>query len=253
MKSASDEDLRSSPATPPNRPVKTRLAFAVAFAGGLLMTGLWMTMLKTTSFAPRQTFRSDVIPLPASSAATGLTDVLKQRRTKRDFTAGCRITLEEINSLLWAAQGVTSPEGFRTAPSAGALYPLELVVAAGNVGSLTPGLYRYQPGESQLSPGAAGDFRGPIADAAYAQSWMAECAAVIAVCGVVDRVSRKYGSRGERYTLIEAGHAGQNIMLMSAALGLKCGIIGAFDDERLHRQLGLAPDERVITLFPVGR
>ncbi len=257
MKNTSDQEFQRSAAATQNRPLKKRLAFAIGVAGGLLMAGLWVTTLKTTSSAPRQASRTDFIPLPASpgvgSAAIGLTDALKQRRTKRDFTAGCRITLEEISSLLWAAQGVTSSEGFRTAPSAGALYPLELIVISGNVGSLAPGLYRYHPAENRLSPRATGDLRGPVADAAYGQSWMAECAAVIAVCGVVDRVSRKYGSRGERYTLLEAGHAGQNIMLMGEALGLKCGIIGAFDDERLHRLLSLAPDERAITLFPIGR
>ncbi|OQA07749.1 MAG: Nitroreductase family protein [bacterium ADurb.Bin374] len=238
-------------------PLKKRLAFAAGLAGVLVMAGLWMTTIRTPSSAPWQTSRGGFISLSISpavgSAAVGLTDLLKQRRTKRDFTPGCWITFEEMNGLLWAAQGITSPDGFRTAPSAGALYPLELVIMSGNIGSLTPGLYRYHPGENRLSPGVAGDLRGPVAEAAYGQSWMAECAAVIVVCGVVDRVSRKYGSRGERYTLIEAGHAGQNIMLMAAALGLKCGIVGAFDDERLHHLLGLAPDERAITLFPIGR
>jgi len=258
MKNASDVGIQISPDTSESVSGKKRLPLAIGAAMGLLLGSvLMLTILRATSSAPKQASQIDFVALPASasvgSAAIGLTDVLKHRRTKRDFTSGCRVTLEEISCILWAAQGVTSPEGFRTAPSAGALYPLELVVISGNVDSLTPGSYRFHPGECRLSPGAAGDIRDSVVRATYNQSWMAESAALIAVCGVVDRVSRKYGSRGERYTLIEAGHAGQNIMLMAAALGLKCGIIGAFDDERMHRLLGLASEERVITLFPIGR
>lgn len=84
------------------------------------------------------------LPAPRYEGRISLEQALLRRRSIRDFTP-LPLALAELSQLLWAAQGVTNPDGFRTAPSAGALYPLDVQVLAGNITSLAPGHYKYLP------------------------------------------------------------------------------------------------------------
>jgi SagB-type dehydrogenase family enzyme len=193
-------------------------------------------------------------PLPEArrDGPVSVERALASRRSQRSY-AEAPLSLAEVAQLLWAAQGVTHSEGLRTAPSAGALYPLEVHLVAGEVSGLSPGVYRYDPERHRLFRQLEGDLRGALAEKALEQSWVAEAPALLVITAVVRRTARKYGRRAERYALIEAGHAAQNVYLQAEALGLGTVLVGAFEDEPLGRLLRLPPGERPIGLLPVGR
>lgn len=192
------------------------------------------------------------LPRPRTDGPVSVERALKQRRSVRDFSAAA-LSLDEIGQLLWSAQGITHPEGLRTAPSAGALYPLELTVVAGNVTGLNAGVYRYDPAEHVLTPLAAGDRRADLARAAFGQSWMQNAPALIAFGAVEARTIRKYGQRGIVYVHIEVGHAAQNVFLQAEALGLGAAVVGAFDDAAVAAVLQMPKEEKPLYLMPVGK
>jgi SagB-type dehydrogenase family enzyme len=177
---------------------------------------------------------------------------LAQRRSVRRYSAE-PLSLAEVAQLLWAAQGVTSGEGGRTAPSAGALYPLEVYLIAGDVSGLAPGAYRYDPKRHRLLPHRQGDLREALAERALEQSWVAEAPALLVFSAFPERTARKYGGRAPRYVQIEVGHAAQNVYLQAVALGLGTVMVGAFEDAPLGRVLGLSSGEIPVSLMPVGR
>jgi SagB-type dehydrogenase family enzyme len=174
------------------------------------------------------------------------------RRSIREFAPGA-LALAEVGQLLWAAQGITDSVGLRTAPSAGALYPLEVCLAAGEVSALTPGLYRYDPNRHILAKTEDGDRRTELANAALGQAWIAAAAAILVLAAVYRRTTDKYGARGERYVHIEIGHAAQNIYLQALALGLGTTEVGAFDDRAVKAVLGLPGDQTPLAIMPIGR
>ena len=196
----------------------------------------------------------DVISLPAPCLDGGfsLEHALRERRSLREF-GKTALTREEISQLLWAAQGITSRDGLRTAPSAGALYPLELYLVAGMVRDLDSGIYKYAPGGHKLVKIVAGDRRRELASAAHGQDCVADAAAVLVFAAAERRTTRKYGSRGVRYVHIETGHAAQNVFLQATALGLGAVVVGAFDDDRLRETLKLPEGEAPLYLMPLGR
>jgi SagB-type dehydrogenase family enzyme len=178
-------------------------------------------------------------------------EAMLQRRSMRDF-APASIGLADVSQLLWSAQGITSPDGFRTAPSAGALYPIEIFLVAGDVQGLKAGVYRYRPGEHELIPSGEGDRRRPLSQAALRQTWMAGAPAILVITGVLERTARKYGGRALRYVQIEAGHVAQNVYLQATARGLATVLVGAFNDEQVKDTLGLPEDHTPFCLMPVG-
>jgi SagB-type dehydrogenase family enzyme len=186
------------------------------------------------------------------SSERSVESVLQVRRSVREYSRK-PLTQDELAQLLWAAQGVTGPEGLRTAPSAGALYPLEVDVVIGDVDGLPSAIYRYKPDRHELVLTREGDRRRELSAAALGQDCVEAGAAVIALSGVVERTSAKYGERGIRYVHMEVGHAAQNVCLQAAALGLGAVVVGAFEDGRVKRVLGLARDEEPLSLLPVGR
>jgi SagB-type dehydrogenase family enzyme len=192
------------------------------------------------------------LPQPQYDSQTSLEQSLLNRRSIRDYT-GQRLTLEEVSQLLWAAQGTTDPRGFRTAPSAGALYPLELYIVAGDVEDLTAGVYRYQPEGHQLAKTLDGDKRAELAEAALEQEWVEEGAVDFVFTAVYERTTGKYGERGIRYVHMEVGHAAQNLCLQATALGLGAVTVGAFHDDRVSKLLNLPAEERPLYVIPVGR
>lgn len=191
------------------------------------------------------------LPSPVAEHHCELNHALQFRRSFRDFKAGS-ITLAQAGRLLWAAQGVTGLGGFRTAPSAGALYPLEVYLVVGDVDTLTPGVYKYQPEKHALVKTADGDRRAGLAAAALGQHWLQQASGIIAVSAVYARTTRRYGDRGVRYVHMEAGHVGQNVSLEAVALGMGATMVAAFDDAEVKRVLELPKDEEPLYLIPVG-
>jgi SagB-type dehydrogenase family enzyme len=178
--------------------------------------------------------------------------VLHRRRSFREFSQ-VALGLSELSQLLWAAQGLTSPDGRRTAPSAGALYPLEVYVVAGDVTDLAAGVYRYAPADHGLVWVAEGDRRRALAAAALDQDWMVSAPAALLIAAVLERTARKYHARGEQYVHFEAGCAAQDVALQAVALGLGTVVVAAFDDGEVAKVVALRSDERPLAILPVGR
>jgi SagB-type dehydrogenase family enzyme len=178
-------------------------------------------------------------------------EALRDRQSVRDFRDR-PIPLAATGQLLWAAQGTNRP-GRRTAPSAGALYPLTVYLVAGSVGDLAPGVYRYLPIGHRLERTARGDARVRLAEAAMGQPWVRQAPAVLVITADYARATGKYGDRGRRYVHMEVGHAAQNVYLQAEALGLGTVMVGSFGDRAVSRVLGLAEDQTPLAILPVGR
>jgi SagB-type dehydrogenase family enzyme len=175
-----------------------------------------------------------------------LEETLARRRSVRAYEA-TSLTLAELSQLLWAGQGITSAEGFRTAPSAGARYPLEIYAV------LPEATYHYEPQGHRLRLHVAGDRRPALYTAALSQAAVLQAPAVIVIAAVYERTASRYGAeRTPRYVHMEVGHAGQNILLQATALGLGAVPIGAFYDDQVKQALALPADHQPLYLIPVG-
>lgn len=192
------------------------------------------------------------LPQPDVSERHSFERLLAQRRSLREFS-GAPLTLEEVARILWAAQGISDEGGLRTAPSAGALYPLEVYLVAGTVEGLAAGVYRYRPRHHELEQTVPGDRRVALAAAALGQDCVRHCAVALVLTAVYERVSGKYGERGPRYAHIEAGHAAQNAFLQAVALGLGSVVVGAFHDPEVKSVLHAQEDETPLCIMPFGR
>jgi SagB-type dehydrogenase family enzyme len=190
------------------------------------------------------------LPQPETRGDISLEQAIGKRRSLRHYSGS--LTLADVSQLLWAAQGVTHPDGYRAAPSAGALYPLEVYLAVGEVDGLSAGIYRYRPDEHDLIQLATTDPRKELASAAHGQSFMQTAAAVLVITGVYERTRKKYGKRARRYVHMEVGHAAQNVYLQAQTRDLGTLIMGAFNDERIQAVLGLPEDHQPLGLMPVG-
>ncbi len=194
------------------------------------------------------------LPAPSRQGTMSVEEALNKRRTVRNF-ASRPLTLAQVSQLLWGADGVSDPRGLRTAPSAGATYPLELYLVTGErgVGDLAPGVYRYLPQTHALEPTAAkGDLRAQVARVSLHQTWMAEAPVMVIIAAEYSRCMARYGNRGVQYTHMEVGHVGQNLFLQAEALGLACGIVGAFEDRGLSQALKLPANHEPLLVMPVG-
>lgn len=192
------------------------------------------------------------LPEPNVDGKISVEYALRHRRSVRRYKNES-LTLSEISQLLWAAQGTTTPRGFRTAPSAGALFPLELYVAAGNVSGLPAGIYKYNCRDHTLSQNVGSDKRNELSRAALNQKSVASAPAVLLICAVYERITRTYGQRGIQYTFMEIGHAAQNVCLQAVALGMGSVVIGAFRDDEVKAIAHLADDEQATYIIAVGR
>jgi SagB-type dehydrogenase family enzyme len=191
------------------------------------------------------------LPEPTHDGSVSLEHTLFQRRSVRRYKKE-PLTPREISQLLWAAQGVTNARGYRTAPSAGALFPLEVYLAAGWVTDLPAGIYKYNCRRHTLNRIVDEDKRGELCRAALNQRSIASAPAVLLICAVFERITRKYGQRGIQYTFIEIGHAAQNACLQAVAMGLGTVVIGAFRKNEIKMIANLAEDEQPAYMIPVG-
>ncbi len=186
------------------------------------------------------------LPPPQTSGGMSLHDTLSRRRSVRNFRSGA-LTGQELSQLLWSGQGISAPEsGKRTAPSAGATFPLELYVVTAN------GLHHYIPEGHQLATVTKGDLRQDLALAANEQDCVAQAAATFVLAAVAARTEAKYGERAKLYVKLDAGHAAQNLLLEAVALGLGGVPIGSFSEAAVSRVLGLPDDHEPLYLVAVG-
>lgn len=192
------------------------------------------------------------LPRPKYVSSTSVESALQKRRSVREYK-NLPITLPDLSQLLWAAQGITGSNGLRTAPSAGALYPLEVSVVAGNVSGLQEGIYVYKPEGHELHKISDGDKRTELSRAARGQSAMQDAPVVLVISAVYERTTIKYDERGNRYVHMEAGHAAENVYLQAVSLNLGTVVIGAFDDDAVKKAAHLTIREQPLYLLPVGR
>ncbi|HDN67656.1 MAG TPA: SagB/ThcOx family dehydrogenase, partial [Firmicutes bacterium] len=137
------------------------------------------------------------LPAPNVKGTMSVEEALFRRRSVREYSDQ-PLSLQEVSQILWAAQGVTSSRGFRTAPSAGATYPIELYLAASRVTDLSPGLYHYEPESHRLKLVAAGKLNRALAEASLSQSWVSAAPANLIMAADYERTTRRYGRRGIR-------------------------------------------------------
>ena len=196
------------------------------------------------------------LPAPERSGGMPVWEAIGGRRSVRDF-GGISMSAASLSQLLWASQGVTRVMGeyaLRSAPSAGALYPVETYLSIQKVEGIGPGIYHYDVREHALELLRPGDFRAAVAGAALDQGFLAEAAVVFAWTAVFARSKWKYKERAYRYVYLDAGHIAQNLALAAVALGLgSCQIAALYDDE-VNAVLGIdGKEESIIYMTAVGR
>ena len=185
------------------------------------------------------------LPSPEEKGERSLEEALARRRSRRRYLER-PLTLEQISQLLWAAQGVTSADGRRTAPSAGACYPLEVRLVC------TEGLFLYLPQEHRLRKLLARDLRADLAAVAWGQSFVAKAPISLVFSAVYERTTGRYQERGIRYVHLDVGIAAENVHLQVEALGLGSVAVGAFDDAAVASVVNLPESEKPLYIIPVG-
>ena len=194
------------------------------------------------------------LPKPRLKGDVSLEQAIKHRRTIRSYLSK-PLTLEQLSQIFWAAQGITGDRGFkRSAPSGGALYPMDIYAVVGDNGvkGLKAGIYHYDPHQHAASLITEGDLRKDVARSSLSQMWMPKAPLNLVITSEYSRITSKYGTRGERYAMIEAGHIGQNIFLQAEALGLRAGIVGAFHDKDVNRVMKISRSHEPLLIMPVG-
>jgi len=184
------------------------------------------------------------LPAPIQGAPGSLEYVLAQRHSVRAFSSK-PLTQQQIGQLFWAAQGITHDENKRTAPSAGALYPLEIYVVTAD------GFYHYIPKGHSMVRVSDRDLHQAVYQASHQQD-MLEAPAIFVIAGVTERTAKKYGAKAEKYVAMESGHVAQNLLLEATAMGLACVPAAGFVDADLQQGLSLPQEERPIYIVPVG-
>jgi SagB-type dehydrogenase family enzyme len=192
------------------------------------------------------------LPKPEYFGEYSVEEALSKRRSVRNYKDES-VRLKDISQLLWAAQGITGDESKRTAPSAGALYPLQIYLVSANVEGLSEGVYHYDPENQTLSQIAEGDKRKQLSAAALMQGSIRHCAAVLIFAADFKRVTSKYFEKGRRYVYMETGHAAQNVFLQAVSLHIGTVTMGAFLDGPVKKILHLPRNQETLYLMPVGK
>ena len=242
--------------------IKRRALLAGGIASALAAMALAVLSLLGVKFNVEEDVRRGALmrirlPEPAYKSEVSIEEALKSRRSRRSYQDK-PLTLKHVSQLLWAAQGVTKRDfmlrygGFKTAPSAGATYPLEVyvVVKEGGVEELEPGIYHYLPKDHEIELIKKGDFSDQLTKASLGQEWVKDAAINLVITAIYERTTGRYGERGIRYVHMEVGHVGENVYLQCESLGLGCVVIGAFYDDEVKKILGV--DEAPLYIIPVG-
>ncbi len=231
------------------------IIIAAFFVMAVLTGGIKMikseSALESGMFSPQN--NTIELPAPRLESNVSIEEALNNRRSVRSFK-NQPLTIAEAGQLLWAAQGITEKSrGFRAAPSAGATFPFEVYLVAGDVTGLTAGIYRYDYQHHRLLLLREGDFRSKLSESALGQTSITDGAVNIVLTGIYERTTQRYGERGIRYVHIEAGHIAQNVFLQAVALGLGSVPIGAFDDNNVQKMLDIPKNEIPLYILPVGK
>jgi SagB-type dehydrogenase family enzyme len=237
----------------------TRLIFGLlilAFAGLVLFLRLQKENQVITIPTPTSQPLEEIINLPSPkvSGEVSLEEAILKRRSRREYTKES-LSLDQVSQILWAGQGITEEKtGFRSAPSAGALYPLDiyLVVGEGGVEGLMSGVYQFLPKGHKIKLLQKGDVRDSLMKTSSGQTFIAQAPVVLVITGEYERTTVKYGERGRQYVHLEAGHAAQNIYLQVESLGLGAVTVGAFSEEEISKILNLPKAHRPLYIMPVG-
>ena len=218
------------------------------------LTFLFLIVSLTNNMNLLSSETQDIInlPEPKYESKFSIEKALLQRRSVRDYKEQ-PLDISEVSQLLWAAQGITDQRGFRTIPSAGALYPLEVFLVAGNVSGLPAGAYRYKPAGHALVKVAGGDRRAELCEAAGGQACVKNGAAALVFTAIYERTTVKYGNRGIKYAHIEVGCAAQNVYLQAVSLDIGTVFVGAFHDSQLKQLLNLDDNEHPQCIMPLGK
>ena len=217
----------------------------------VIFSGFAVLQAREMTDTRKDTSETIKLPEPVQESKTSIEKAIRERRSVRSFKES-PLTLAEVSQLLWAAQGITRP-GLRATPSAGALYPLQVYLVAGNVDALPAGVYHYRPIRHELVRVITGDKRPELCTAALGQSSVRNAAAVIVFAAVYERTTVKYGVRGIQYVHMEIGHAAQNVALQAVPLNLGTVVIGAFHDSEMRKVLKMPGSEQPLYVMPVGR
>ena len=224
------------------RPTVVLVALVV---GGVASAGEWGTAL------PMEIGPAIELPAAETTGGPAMRDAMGTRRSVRVFSEG-PVTMQELSQLLWAAQGVTNKQGYRTVPSAGAKFPIEMYVVAERVEGLEPGLYHYRADDHSLGKIREGVLGKELQAATTGQPTVGAAAANFIVMAVVWRVEAKYGpERSERYVVLEGGAVMEHLLLEAVALGLGGVAIGGFGDEDVQTFVG--SNAMPVVIVPVGR
>jgi len=199
------------------------------------------------------------LPRDMPPATRSFDETLQTRTTARAFGSG-PVALAQLSKVLFHAYGVTRdnegsefPRPFRTIPSGGALFPLEVYVAVRDVDALPPGLYHYDPEDHSLDELRRGPEAERLAHCLVQHELASEAAAAILISAVFFRSTFKYGDRGYRFVLLEAGHLAQNALLAAHSLGLAGAPIGGYLDRDVDEWLGLdGIDESTVYMVLIG-
>lgn len=187
------------------------------------------------------------LPDPKYSGRITLEESLAHRRSERSFIKTAGLTNEQLGQLLWAAQGITERTwGFRTTPSAGSTYPLEIYLAKQD------GIFHYLPLTHSLEKTKDIDCRPSLTRASLGQDFLGDAPVVIIIAADFEKTEVKFGSRALRYVQLEAGHAAENILLQAVALGLGAAPVGSFWDDVVKAVLELPYAQDPLYLIPVG-
>jgi SagB-type dehydrogenase family enzyme len=180
------------------------------------------------------------LPSPKTIGSRGLERVMSTRRSIREYSEQ-PLTIGVLSQLLWACQGITSNEGLRTTPSAGATYPLEVFAAVHKITGLDPGVYHYLPGPDLHQHSIQIVHDGSVADLLFKRSteqdFIRKVPVNIIFSAVLTRIRKEYGRSAMRYTLLEAGHAAQNLHLMAEGMNLGSVAIGYLNASAVKRVL----------------
>jgi len=232
------------------------LIISTLIAVGLIGLSIFWTRFKIEKESKKIELKIK-LPQPSYKSETSIEEALKRRRSIREYEDK-PLTIKHVSQLFWAAQGVTKPDpwlragGFKTAPSAGATYPLEvyMVVKKGGVEGLEPGIYHYLPKTHEIELIKKGDYSKELMKAALDQEYVEAAPVNMVITAIYERTTGRYGDRGIRYVHMEVGHVGENIYLQCVSLGLGCVVIGAFHDDQVKEILGV--DEAPLYIIPIG-
>ena len=192
------------------------------------------------------------LPEAQTTGAVSVEEALSKRRSTREY-AEVGLTLNEAGQLLWSAYGISSPEGFHTAPSAMALYPLEFYLSVTLVEGLSSGIYQYLPASHELMKVGEESKREELYAASFEQTALAGAPAILIITGIYDRTKEKFGESGPDYVHMDLGHAAQNVHIQAVSLNLGTGVIAAFRRNEVKKTLGLPEEETPLYMMPVGR